>query len=242
MATMAGKPRGGMTAERHFFTIMAAIVLVSTFIGFMPSYYLRGIATPYFPFPPMTPLVHVHGLVFSAWVMLFMVQTSLVAAGRVDIHRRLGMLGMGLVALMIPLGIWVGLAGVGRPTAPPGIDPLSWAAMPLMDVPVFGGLIITALVKRGNPQVHKRLMLIAMVNMLQPSMGRMPFPIPTIGVFLPILFLLPLFVWDWKTRGRIHPATLWGSLIVVTVMIARPMIWTTQPWMDFVRWASAFAT
>jgi hypothetical protein len=239
MATLAGRPRE-MTAERRFFTIMASIVLVSTFIGFMPSYYLRGIATPYFPFPPMTLLVHVHALVFSAWVVLFLAQTSLVAAGRVDIHRRLGVLGMGLIALMIPLGIWVGLAGVGRPTAPPGIDPLSWASVPLMDVPVFGGLIVMALIKRRNPQIHKRLMLIAMINMLQPSLGRMPFPIPGIGMFLPILLLLPLFVWDWKSRGRIHPATLWGSLLVVTVMLVRPMIWGTPAWMDFARWASSF--
>ncbi len=240
MATLTGGPRG-MNAERRFFTIMASLVLVSTFVGFMPSYYLRGIATPYFPFPPMTWLVHLHGLAFSAWIILFLVQSLLVAAGRVDIHRQLGIFGMALIAVMIPLAIWVGLVAVGRPTAPPGIDPLSWLAMPLMDVPVFGGLVVAALVQRRNPQAHKRLMLIAMIDMLQPSLGRIPFPHPAIGIFLPILFLLPLFVWDWRTRGRIHPATLWGSLIVVTVMLVRPMIWTTPAWMEFARWASSFA-
>ena len=243
MATMAGV-QVRLTAERRFFTGMALIVLFSTLIGFAPSFYLRGILPAANPMAPLTPVVGLHGAVFSTWVLLFATQAGLVSAGRVDLHRRLGVVGMGLIAIMIPLGLYVGLAGVGRPlTAAPGVDPLSWAALPLISTPVYGGLIVAALLNRRTPQTHKRLMLVAMVDMMQPSLGR---AVPWLGVpgslamMTPLLFLCPLIIWDIRTRGKLHPATLWGSLIVAIAMIGTPIVWATPWWMGFVRWASSF--
>lgn len=243
MATLAGS-RSGIGSERRFFTAMALVVLVSTFIGFAPSYYLRGIVPLPHPMEPLVPMVHLHGLVFSAWVILFATQTGLVAAGRVDLHRRLGVVGMGLIAIMIPLGIYVGLAGVFRPlTSPPGVDPLSWAALPLLGTVVYGGLAVAALLNRRTPQTHKRLMLLAMVEMMQPSLGRV---VPLLGVtgviqlMAPLPFLVPLIVWDLRTRGTLHPATLWGSVVVAIGIVGTPLVWATPWWMGFVRWASSF--
>jgi hypothetical protein len=91
MATLA-RPRPALNAERRFFTAMAAALLVTVFVGFAPTYYLlpffdgvtsRGVAAS----EALTPLVHVHALVFSAWLILFIAQTGLVAARRTDIHR-----------------------------------------------------------------------------------------------------------------------------------------------------------
>ena len=226
-----------MSAERLFFTAMAFAVLISTFVGFMPSYYLRGLTTPYHPLIPLTPLVHLHALVFSAWVLLFAAQTSLVAVGRVDLHRKLGLGGMALIAAMIPLAVLAALYGVHRPTAPPGFTPLQWLAVPLLDIPIFGGLIVAALIKRRDSQWHKRLMLLGMICMMQPSLGRMPMPFP-LPIVLAALFLVPLAIWDWRTRGRLHPATLWGGLIVLLGIFGKPLIWDTPAWLAFARWAS----
>lgn len=82
MATCAVRPQIGLHGERRFFTIMAGIVLASTFIGFAPTYYLRFALPVMHPVEPLTPLVFVHGLVFSAWVLPFMAQIALVAIGR----------------------------------------------------------------------------------------------------------------------------------------------------------------
>ena len=88
-----------------------------------------------------------HGLVFSAWVILFGIQASLVATNRVAVHRQLGKGGMVLIAIMIPLAILTALQGVDRPfSRPPGIPGLTWLAVPLLDVPVFGGLIVFFLI------------------------------------------------------------------------------------------------
>jgi hypothetical protein len=242
MATDVIPQRTSFNADRRFFSTMALIVLLSTFLGFAPSYYLRGLVPAPHPYEALRPYVFFHGFLFSSWVILFLVQTLLVGAGRTDIHRRLGLVGMWLVAAMIPTALVVSVLGVGRPlTAAPGISPLSWMAVSFLDIPVFGGLIITALVKRRDSATHKRLMLVAMIDMMRPSLGRLlpllgaPGPTP---LLLPLLLLLPLPIFDLRTRGKIHPATLWGSLPVAAVAVLTLAIWTTPPWLAFASWLS----
>ena len=77
--------------DRRFFTGMAIASLLTAFVGFAPTYYLRGLSDA----PPLPTLVHVHGLLSTAWLLLFLTQASLVAAHRTDIHRRLGVAGGG---------------------------------------------------------------------------------------------------------------------------------------------------
>jgi hypothetical protein len=243
--TREGQVRPALSGERRFYTIMAAIVLISTFVGFAPSYYLRFVIAPPHPFEPLTPLVFIHGLVFSSWVMLFAVQTMFVAGGRIDLHRRLGTFGFALILVMIPLALAVAIGGIARPlTAPPGIAPLSWVAVPLLDVPLFAGLILAALANRRRPLTHKRLMMAAMVDMLRPSLGRLlPMlgfggPLPLLG---PLVFLLPLIGWDLYSRGRVHPATMIGAGAVAAVTIATPLVWETQAWLMIAAYLAALA-
>ena len=89
--------------ENLFFSGMAVVILVSVLVGFAPSYYLAGL----FKAPLPNLLVRIHGAVFSSWILLLIVQTSLVAADRVDVHRRLGMRGFALVCLVVVLGMLV---------------------------------------------------------------------------------------------------------------------------------------
>lgn len=232
--------------EHRFFVGMATIILILTIIGFAPSYYLRAFIAPLHPMEPLNPLVHLHGAVFSAWVVLFMVQVALISAGQRKVHRQLGILGMGLVAVMIPLAVAVGIAGIGRPlTAPPGINPLSWAAVPLLDAPVFGGLIVAALALRHRSDVHKRLMLVAMINMVQPSAGRLigmsGLPGEAVGPLsgLVVLTLLGVLIFrDWLVLRRFHPAVMIGSAIVLARLVLTPVIWSTPSWLTFARWLS----
>jgi hypothetical protein len=235
MQGRVAKPR--QTWDRRFFFGMALLVLGSTFVGFAPSYYLRfAISAPH-PYEPLTPLVHLHGFVFTAWVLLFATQTGLVMAKRTALHRRLGQAAVVLVAIMLPLAVLVGIGGISRPlTAPDGLSPLSWAAISLLDVPLFGSLIVLGLLKRRDAAAHKRLMLLPMVDMLRPSLGRaiamLGAPAPVV-LTVPLVFLLPLVIYDLRTRRSLHPATLWGSLAIVVVTIGTPIVWSTQSWMDF---------
>src|ERR1700722_18144343 len=114
MTTNVIPQRVPLSAERRFFATMALIVLLTTFLGFAPSYYLRGLVPAPHPYEVLRPYVFFHGFLFSSWVVLFLVQTLLVSAGRTDIHRRLGLIGAWLVAAMIPTALVVAVLGVGR--------------------------------------------------------------------------------------------------------------------------------
>jgi hypothetical protein len=63
--------------DRWFFTGMAVAALLTVFTGFAPTYYLGH----FFEARPVSTLVHVHGALFTSWILLFFTQTSLIAAG-----------------------------------------------------------------------------------------------------------------------------------------------------------------
>jgi len=92
---------------------MSIAVVVTVFAGFAPTYYLR----PRFTTTPLMPLLHLHGLVFTSWIALFLIQTTLVAAHRTDIHRRLGIAG-GVIATLVVM------VGVSRPSLEQARAPL----------------------------------------------------------------------------------------------------------------------
>jgi hypothetical protein len=241
MATRALPAR--LTGERRFYFWMSAAMLATIFIGFAPSYYLRAVLPAATPHAPMSGLVMVHGALFTGWVLLFMAQVSLVSTGRVDLHRRLGVTALGMVIAMALVGFSSGVLQIGRGTSPPGMSPLAWSAVPIIDVPIFTGMILAALWFRKQPQVHKRLMLVAMIGMLTPATGRLPWPVGTppalqlIGGMLP--FFAALFVWDWRSRGKLHWATVTGTAIELGSWIFRLAIWETATWLSLAGWLCA---
>lgn len=243
MATLA--PPRRLSAEHRFYLGMAFAIIATVFAGFAPSYYLRGLVPAYRPFLPITPLIVLHGLLFSAWVLLFAAQVGLVSAGRTGVHRRLGGAGVALLAGMVIVALPAALGGVARNSGPPAVPPLAWLAVPLLDIPVFAGLIGAALINRGRPQVHKRFMLIAMIGLLPPSLGRLPLPdaipFPAILIGGQVLFLIPLMLWDLASRGRVHWVTATGTTILVGSWLLRFAIWQTEPWLRFAGWAASFA-
>lgn len=231
------------TAERLFYSTMALAMVATVLIGFAPTYYLRGSLATWTPAPllPLTPISHLHGILFSAWTALFIGQTLLVSAGRPDIHRKLGLAGFALLPAMVVVALLASLYGAARHAGPPFIPPLQFLAVPLFDIPVFAGLIGWALWKRRDAQTHKRLMLLAMIGMMGPAIGRLPIPTmipPPVAIFgLPDLFLLGLIGWDLASRGRLHKATLWGGAFLIGSQILRMAVMATPAWLAFAAWA-----
>jgi hypothetical protein len=68
---------------------MAIVAALTVFVGFAPTYFLKAL----FGAPSLSPLLHVHGLLFTSWIVLLAAQTALVAGRRTDVHRRLGLAG-----------------------------------------------------------------------------------------------------------------------------------------------------
>src|SRR4051812_7690240 len=80
MATVLGSTAERKSAERKFYSYMALFLVAVVFIGFAPSFYLRGVVPAYpRPNPTLPPGVMFHGLMFTLWMALLVVQTQLVS-------------------------------------------------------------------------------------------------------------------------------------------------------------------
>lgn len=224
-----------LSGERLFFTALAATMFMAVVIGFGRTYYLRAFIPPPEFIKPATPLVHLHGLLFSAWIVLFMIQTSLVAAGRRDLHMRLGLTGLPIVLSMILVGTWAALRQVDRLAIP--LDPLSWLAVPMLAVVGFGLLFLSALALRRKPAAHKRLMVLGMAAMIGAAFGRMPGMPFLLGAFLlPNIYTVALIAWDVAQTRRPYLSSVLGGLLLLFVTVGPLFIWKTPAWLATARW------
>ena len=224
-----------LSAERRFYSGMALFMLALVFIGFAPSFYLRDYIQVPRPNPTLTPMVMLHGLAFTAWMLVFLAQTMLVAAGRRDLHIRLGQMGMVLALLLVPLMYMVSVGQVARANQPPFSTPLGWTAIPLFIIPPFAVLVWLGWRNRRNPQAHKRLMLGAALLMMDPAIGRLPLGPPVVEVFavlnlLSLLTFLPLFWWDLRSRGKVHWATKLGAGLFGAALALRLFAMASPAW------------
>jgi uncharacterized membrane protein YozB (DUF420 family) len=156
--------------DRFFFPGMGLLMGVAVFVGFARTYYLARVFRD--PLPNL--LIHVHGAVFSSWILLLIAQTFLVAVGRADLHRRLGLLGFGLACLMVILGLMAATDELVRKTGPgkKGLSARTFYVVPVSDILVFAILIYFGFRQRFNPSAHKRFMLIATVMILDAALAR----------------------------------------------------------------------
>ena len=242
MATaVASKPvlRPVTAYDRAFYSGIAIAMALTVFVGFAPTFFLKMFGSgPMMTISgsPFTPLVYVHAALFTSWVLLFIVQTALVASHRVAVHRRMGIAGGVLAAMMVIAGTLLAIKGAARGMAPPGVPPLSFLAIPLFDMLFFAGLVGTALWFRANKETHKRLMLLAYISIIAAATARWPgvLPLGPLAFYgLAFIFLLAAVIYDLITRRRVHPAYLWGGGALVASVPLRLMISGTAAWRAF---------
>jgi len=222
---------------RRFYVGMAIAITITVFAGFSRSYFLKS----WYGTPELSRLLHVHGVVFTAWVLFFLSQTVLVATGRTYLHRRMGIGGAVLAALVVIVGTTVAITRAKTGGSPiPGVPPLGFLAIPFFDMVVFAVLVATALYYRHRLEAHKRLMTLSMISLLAAPIARMNFlplpPGPPTFFGLADLFIVAMLVYDLMTRGKVHPATIWGGLLIVASQPLRLMISGTRPWLAFASW------
>jgi len=232
----------GRRRERFFYIGIAIVIVGVVFGGFARTYFLR----PYFTTQPLMPLLHLHGIVFTSWLVLYLTQTLLVAAKRTDIHRRLGIAGAVIAVLMVLIGTITAIIRAQQGATPTeGLSPLVFLVIPLADMLVFAILIGAGFYFRRQPDVHKRLMLLATISILAAAIARLPFAFLQAGppAFFGVtdLFIAACFVYDLITRGRIHRATALGGLLIVASQPLRLMIGGTDAWIAFATWLTRWA-
>jgi hypothetical protein len=223
MATLVAPAVKRKRADDIFFTTLSIVMLLIVLVGFAPSYFLRGAI--FAPLPSV--LVHLHGAVFTSWIVLFVVQSSLVASGNVRLHRKLGVLGAVIAGMMVVLGI---LAPFGtlrrRAVLPPFFTAASFLIGNIFGIVVFGLYVAVAVWQRNNRPVHKRLMLMANAMLTEPALSRIPWiqQHPYLIGLIPLGMIVALFVFDLFT---------WRKPLLVTV-VGGFLFWASDPVSDVV--------
>jgi hypothetical protein len=194
------------------------------------------------------PIVHLHGLILFSWMLYFFTQTWLVAQGKVLAHRTWGMLGIALMTamtFMVVAVVSMRIAQAQLPGQPAGaahaVRAFSWVSIStiLFMVPVF----VLAIVKLRNTETHKRLILLLTISMLGAPIARWfltflapPGPPPVAMPGLPLAFAPPIsvtiapalvgdllliaaMIYDWRTRGKVHPVYTIGGAIMLLLQV-----------------------
>jgi hypothetical protein len=230
-----------------FFPGMAIAAAATVFFGFAPTYYLKSFThTAVYPTglpvsPSLPGLVHVHAIVFTAWILLFLVQTILIAADRLHLHRRLGVTGAVLALFMVVVGVMTAIKGArdGWNPGGPYPDSLAFLIVGLIDVVIFAGFVSAGLYFRRRPELHKRLMLLATVGgLMWPAITRMPYvagqPILMFGLLASLV--LASAVHDFCRRSPVRLVSLWGGLLILAAFPIRVAIGLTDSWHLVAAW------
>ena len=151
----------------HVIAIVAIAALVVT--GFARTFYLRY----WFDTPPLTRLLYLHGLMFTSWLVLHFTQARLIAAHRVDLHKRLGIFGAVLGYTMFFVGVAAAVESAALGRQPTDAPPLVFMSIPIGTIIVFVALLTAALVMRRRSDWHKRLMLLATISLIIPAAARL---------------------------------------------------------------------
>jgi hypothetical protein len=218
--------------HRAFFIGVSLAMVAAVFVGFSRSYYLKG----WYGSPALPTLYHLHAFLFTSWMLLLVVQTTLVASRRTPLHRQLGVVGGVLAALMTVAAIAMTLDLARRAVAGSSPEGLGFVIVPFMTLVVFPVLVGAALYYRRQPEIHKRLMLVATLELVTAGVARIPGAgsMPLFFV-LTDLGLVAMLAYDLFTRRRPHPATVWSGLFLIASQVVRTTLGGTAAWIAFAR-------
>jgi len=230
--------------DRRLYLAAAILFPLIVLAGFGRTYYLKGV----FGTPPLpSRLVHLHGLVMTAWVVLFVVQVRFISSKRIHLHRQLGYIGIALGALIIATGVPTALraAKFGSASTPPDVAPLAFLIVPLFDLLIFALLFGAAIFYRRRPAAHKRLMLLTAINFLPPAIARIP--IASLQALGPLWFFgfptaltLLCLALDARVFGRLNVVFAAGAALVIASYVARLALMPTGAWLSLATWLTSF--
>ena len=236
MATIA-QPGLRIRSDRLFYTSMGLAIAGTIFWGFSASFYLSHWLTTPPNAPAWTPLLYLHAAVFTCWMVLLVIQPMLVASRNLRLHRRVGYAGAAVAAAMFLVGnttaivqMHGGFKGLG--------DPLVFYAVPFFAINSFAVVVLLAVLKRNRAETHKRLMMLANVGIIGAAIARIPLGVVQAGapftfIFGPNLIFVAGMIYDWRTRGKIHPVWIWGGLGMVATQITMMAVMGTSWWHAF---------
>ena len=261
MATLAQPtptPRARPMARTRFYLWLSLACLAIGVGGFAPTYWIQVSLGSF----TGTPLMHIHGLVFTGWLLLLVGQNWRIAQGRLDHHRAWGLAGIALATMMLAVGYVTAVVGLNERLANGfGDKAREFMMAPFFSVTMFFAFVVAAIANIRRPEWHKRFIFVATAVALMPAVARVfllakrgyepgirpgNFPPNPVNFTLPFLLITCLIivagmVHDWRTRGRPHPAWVIGLTVLVGGGILRAPIAATPAWLAFADWTTRIA-
>jgi len=231
------------SVDHRFYVGSAIVALVIVVVAFLP-----GIIDPSSRRAPLTPLAAVHAAVFTGWLLLYLVQTVLASTGNLRVHRQLGVVGAALAVAMIVIGYRTTIEMVRRGFDLSGdlerLGPVMLqTSFQLWGLPVFGGLVLAAVIYRRRPDIHKRLMWLTIPGLIMApvvhAIGHHGLP-AVVAPLAQFSLLAANPVYDRIAHGRMHPVALWGGVFFVVLgNILAAVVSPSPAWQRFVLWLAS---
>lgn len=224
-------------ADRNAFLVAVALIWVGVLSGFGTDSFdhvsKHGLDYPL--------IVHFHAVAFVGWLALFTLQVALVRSDRLSEHKRLGIYGMVLAAIMVVLGPATAVIVDAQKFATTGRTP-EFMAVQFADILAFATLTGAGLWMRArDSSAHKRLMLLGLIYISDAGFARFlnRFIAPTGPGFLPSLVHLYVATWilvlgfgayDYIARRRLHPAYIAGAIWILALQLSAVTLLNTPAW------------
>ena len=251
MTTIAkDAPAGFRLGDLYSWTALGCVL--TAFLGFIPTFWMPLAAGTF----TANPVVFMHGIGFFIWTLFALVQTSLVPAGLVTLHRSVGLAGISFATVLTVLGLLAALnsleSGIAAHQAA-GAE--AFLIVPLTVIVPFAVLFSLAIANIRRPEFHKRLMLLATISVLNapaarpliawvyrlPPTDQLPVWIDVPACYLSYLLIVPALIYDWRKLGRLHPVYLIAVPILLIIPLAVMPISDTAAWHSFAKGFAALA-
>ncbi len=221
-------------SDHWFYTGMSVAFACMVLVGFSRSYFLKGI----FGWPPLSPLLHIHAAVFTAWTLFYIFQNVLVKTGRTALHRQTGMAGAALACAMVLLGVLVSRTTVragylaGHDAGGLGEPPNILLVNSLTTLVLFCVFFGAGVYMRHKKEIHKRLMLLSMTILIFPAIGRLHEK----GQWVALPFIFAGLLYEGIFQRRVSFTYVWGALLILASLPLRIALAGTPEWHRFLVW------
>ena len=226
-----------LAIQNPFYIGLSVLVTTIAFVGFWPTYFGPLVAGTV----DKLPVIHVHAAIYVGWLAIFIAQATFAATRRMDLHVRLGNIGIGYGVLVIVMGVTVAISMFAVRVHAGNIEEAQMRLVaPLLDMVFFAPLFAAAVRFRRKPEIHKRLMIVATTVLLIAAVGRMSF----VGRPWPLLLVWgsPLLLgaaYDVVRRRAVPWIYLLGIVVIVARAFGARLIGETDAWDDLSAWLAS---
>lgn len=220
--------------KSRYFLVASCLALAVTLIGFFKTFILPS-ARGTFSAPAV---IYVHGGFLFLWTAVFVTQTVLIRARKPKLHRQLGFLSLGLIPCVVISTMAAGVFVLKRDLALGGGQTAVSSLVGNFTTPLmFAVLAAAGIAYRRRVELHKRLMLLAMIAISWPAFFRFRHYFPPVtnpellfGFVLPNSMILAATLWEKFTVGRVHAVYLTAGVALIAENLAEVYLFDSSGW------------